>query len=65
VDSLLWGWYGGLHAGDTYADIAFGDVNPSGKLPVTLPQQLADNPHVHLDDYNAEDCLYKEGVFMG
>ena len=65
VHSLLWCWYGGMHAGDAYADILFGDVVPSGKLPITLPRKLGDCPHVILDDYNAENCFYKEGVFMG
>ena len=65
VDSLVWGWYGGMFAGDAYADVLFGDVVPSGKMPITLPRSLSDNPHVVLDDYNAEECLYKEGVFMG
>ena len=65
VGSIVWGWYGGMFAGNAYADILFGDVVPSGKLPITLPKSLADNPHVVLDDYNAEDCFYKEGVFMG
>jgi beta-glucosidase len=54
-----------MHAGDAYADILFGDVVPSGKMPITLPRHLKDNPHVKLNDYNAEDCFYKEGVFMG
>lgn len=65
VNSLIWGWYGGMFAGDAYADVLFGDIVPSGKMPITLPRKLADNPHVILDDYNAESCLYKEDVFMG
>lgn len=65
ANSLIWGWYGGMFAGDVYADIAFGDTVPAGKMPITLPKQLSDNPHVHLDDYNGDDCFYKEGVFMG
>ena len=65
ADSLLWGWYGGMFAGQAYADATFGDVVPSGKMPISLPKKLADNPHVHLDDYNADDCFYKEGVMMG
>lgn len=65
VSSLVWGWYGGMFAGDAYADVLFGDVVPSGKMPITLAKSLSDNPHVVLDDYNAAECLYKEGVFMG
>ncbi len=65
ANTLLWGWYGGMFAGQAYADVTFGDVVPSGKMPMTLPKRLADNPHVHLDDYNADDCFYKEGVMIG
>ncbi len=65
VDSLIWGWYGGMFAGDVYADVLLGDVVPSAKMPITLPKKLVDNPHVILDDYNAQECNYKESVFMG
>jgi beta-glucosidase len=65
VDSVLWGWYGGMFTGQAYADVLLGDVVPSGKMPFTLPRKLADNPHVHLKDYDAENCFYREGVMMG
>ncbi|MCL1063929.1 glycoside hydrolase family 3 C-terminal domain-containing protein [Shewanella benthica] len=63
--AIVWGWYGGMEAGNAYADILFGDVNPSGKMPITLPVKLADTAPIALDDYNAEESLYKEGVFIG
>ncbi len=65
ANALLWGWYGGMFAGQAYADVMLGDVVPSGKMPITLPKRLEDNPHVHLNDYDAETCFYKEGVMMG
>ncbi|SHH28745.1 glycoside hydrolase family 3 C-terminal domain-containing protein [Ferrimonas marina] len=65
ANALLWGWYGGMEAGNAYADVLFGDVNPSGKLPITLPKRLEDVAAIALDDYNATDSLYKEGVFIG
>lgn len=65
ASTLLWGWYGGMEAGHAYADILFGDSNPSGKLPVTMPAQLEDTAPIALDDYNPRECLYKEGVFIG
>lgn len=65
VNSLLWGWYGGMEAGHAYANIIFGEVNPSGKMPITLPKKLADTAPIALNDYNDQDSLYKEGVFIG
>lgn len=63
--AIVWGWYGGMEAGNAYADVLFGDVNPSGKMPITLPKSLQDTAPIMLDDYNAVDSLYKEGVFIG
>lgn len=63
--AIVWGWYGGMEAGNAYVDILFGDVNPSGKMPITLPVKLADTAPIALDDYNAVESLYKEGVFIG
>jgi beta-glucosidase len=37
VPAVLQAWYGGQEVGNAVAGIVFGDINPSGKLPVTLP----------------------------
>ncbi len=63
--SLIWGWYGGMEAGNAFADVLFGDVNPSGKMPITLPKKLTDTAPIALNDYNATESLYSEGVFIG
>jgi len=65
ASALVWGWYGGMEAGNAFADIIFGDVNPSGKMPITLPARLEDTAPISLEDYNAKDSLYSEGVFIG
>lgn len=65
VPALLYGWYAGMEAGRAFADILFGRVNPSGRLPFTIPQNLADTPAFRLNDYNGETCEYREGVFTG
>jgi beta-glucosidase len=38
-------WYPGIRGGEALADILFGDVNPSGKLPMTFAKSDADLPH--------------------
>ena len=45
VSAILEAWYPGIRGGEAMANIIFGDVNPSGKLPVTFPKSEADLPH--------------------
>jgi len=44
VPAILNSWYPGMMGGDALARVLFGDVNPSGKLPVTYPKRLEDHP---------------------
>ncbi len=45
VSGILEAWYGGSRGAEAVADIIFGDVNPSAKLPLTFPKSEADLPH--------------------
>jgi len=45
VSAILEVWYAGSAGSDAVANVLFGDVNPSGKLPLTFPVSEADLPH--------------------
>jgi len=45
VNSVLEVWYAGTRGAEALANVIFGEVNPSGKLPITFPKSDADLPH--------------------
>jgi beta-glucosidase len=45
VSAILEAWFAGSKGSDAVANVLFGDVNPSAKLPVTFPISVADLPH--------------------
>ncbi len=58
-------WYLGQETGNAIADVLFGDVNPSGKLPTTFPKRLQDNPaYINYPGENGK-VLYGEALFVG
>jgi beta-glucosidase len=58
-------WYPGMECGNAIANILFGEVNPSGKLPVTFPMRLEDNPSFANYPGDGDKVHYREGVFVG
>jgi beta-glucosidase len=66
VAGVVEAWYPGQEGGTALAEILFGDVNPSGRLPISIERRWEDNP-VH-DSYYPDTqnrVVYKEGVFVG
>ena len=57
ADAIIYLWYPGELGGTAVAEILFGDVNPSGRLPVTFPKNLAQLPPY--DDYAMENRTYR------
>jgi len=64
---ILQAWYPGLEGGNALAKILFGEVNPSGKLPVSFPRKLEDVPAEKLGEYPGDGVTvhYKEGIYVG
>ncbi|KAH7340805.1 beta-glucosidase [Rhizoctonia solani] len=65
VAGILQSWYLGNEAGNAIADVLFGKVNPSGRLPISLPKREEDIP-AHLS-FGSEmgKVHYREDVFVG
>ena len=64
---IIEAWYGGMEGGNALAEVIFGKVNPSGKLPVTFPKVLEDVPAHKLGDFPGKNgvAVYREGIFVG
>jgi beta-glucosidase len=67
VPGLIHAWYPGENGGLALGEILFGDVNPSGKLPVTMEKHLQDNPTTanYPLTSDASTIQYTEGIFVG
>jgi beta-glucosidase len=65
VAGVIQAWYPGQECGNAIADVLFGAVNPSGKLPQTYPVRLEDNPaYINYPGENGH-VRYGEGLFVG
>lgn len=65
VKGVVQAWYGGCETGTGIADIVYGHVNPSGRLPVTFPRREEDVPSYL--SYKSADTItrYEEGIWVG
>jgi beta-glucosidase len=67
VKGVVEAWYPGQNDGNDIAAVLFGDVNPSGKLPVTFPRSLAQVPASTAAQWpgTGGTVQYSEGVLVG
>jgi beta-glucosidase len=67
VRGIIETWYPGQEYGNALASLLFGDVNPSGKLPVTFPASLADVPARTTAQWPGQNntVQYSEGIDVG
>ena len=73
ADAIVQGWYGGTESGNALADVLTGKVNPSGRLPFTIPYKCEDGPIKTERQYPGIkeegdqfwQTHYDEGVYIG
>jgi beta-glucosidase len=73
VGASLHAWYPGQQGGQALAEILFGKVNPSGKLPMTIDKRIEDNPSyasysdpiLYRGDNARAEMTYSEGLYLG
>ncbi|MBR1471811.1 MAG: glycoside hydrolase family 3 C-terminal domain-containing protein [Lachnospiraceae bacterium] len=79
AQAILWMAYNGMEGGTALAEVISGTVNPSGKLPESLPAEFAQTPAAVCGDYPGRKLraaekkvmnahltqTFKEGVFVG
>lgn len=77
--AIVWDWYSGMEGGNALAEVLFGEINPSGKLPESLPYRLENCGAAALGGYPARELTkaekermkahvtqeYREGLLVG
>ena len=63
--AIIQSWFGGQEYGNSLADIIFGKVNPSGKLPTTFPKRIEDTPAFGCYPGENSQMDYEEKLLVG
>ncbi|SEP12610.1 beta-glucosidase [Flavobacterium sp. CF108] len=64
--AVVWSWFNGSEGGNALADVLLGKVNPSGKLPWTMPKDIMDSPaHATNSFPGGKTVNYAEGILIG
>lgn len=65
-NAILYSWFNGSEGGNALADVITGKINPSGKLPFTIPVKLDDSPAHALKTFPGKNTVkYEEGLLVG
>jgi beta-glucosidase len=64
IPAVVLSYFGGMEAGNAIASVLLGEVNPSGKLPVTFPRRIEDTP-AYINYPGGRQVHYGEGIFVG
>lgn len=65
VDAVVYTWFAGQEMGDALVDLLMGDVEPSGRLPVTMPRRMEDTPAAEHHPGRNGAAKYLEGRLIG
>ncbi|KAF4953356.1 hypothetical protein FSARC_12407 [Fusarium sarcochroum] len=65
VPAVIQAWYGGNETGNCFADVLFGDYNPSEKLSLSFPKKLQDVPAFINFRTEAGRIVYGEDIYLG
>lgn len=64
--AVVYSWYAGMEGGTALAEVLLGEINPSGKLPETLPKRLEDSPAHYFGEFpGGNQVKYNEDIFVG
>lgn len=66
VPAVVWSWYAGMEGGTALAEVLFGRVNPSGKLPESFYRKHTDcSAHCVGEFPGGKTVAYREGIYVG
>ena len=66
ASALVWSSFNGSEGGNALADVLLGTVNPSGKLPWTMPKSINDSPAHATNSFPGDKTVtYTEGILVG
>ncbi|WP_281337405.1 glycoside hydrolase family 3 C-terminal domain-containing protein [Flavobacterium eburneipallidum] len=66
TSTLIWSWFNGSEGGNALADVLLGKVNPSGKLPWTMPNKIEDSSAHATNSFPGDKSVtYSEGILVG